>query len=146
MSEEIGTTESTGTEEGYTLEDTAGAVEDNNTEGNIDGDFNQDYADDFSVPTGQETDEDGDLVHDEDSEIFEEEYTDEELNDSMMDYIRENFDMPDKFKDVGSMIESYKHLEQKMGNFKGAPEQYELDETVFNNYSEDMLGSFSEMG
>lgn len=106
-----------------------------------DNSYDNDYKDDYSVNTEGSEQESKDEA---------EEYSEEDVNSAMMDYLRENFDMPDKFQDVGAMINSYKHLEGKMGNMKGAPEQYELEESVFDNYDESVLesvvGVASEMG
>ena len=100
------------------------------------------YTDDYSVPT-----ENTDV---EQAEANIPELSDEQMAETMMDYLKENYEMPDKFKDVGALINSYKHLEGKMGNMKGAPDMYQIDDKVFDNYSEDMLGTLTnaarEMG
>lgn len=94
-----------------------------------DNSFDADYKDDFEVPTdGSEEEE------------FED-YSQEEINDAMMDYIKENYEMPDKFKDVESLINSYKHLESKMGNMKGSPDTYELDDNIIDGMDEGILDS-----
>lgn len=93
------------------------------------------YKEDYSVPTTEETPE----------VEPEQDYSQEEINSAMLDYLKENFDLPDKFKDVGSLINSYKHLESKMGSLKGAPDTYEIDADIYDNYSEDMLGELSNV-
>lgn len=96
------------------------------------GDYKQD---DFSVPT-----EPGNPLDKKVDEINADESVDlDSLNQMMTEYMRENFDLPDKFKDIGSLINSYKHLETRLGGMKGAPAVYELDEHVFNAYDKDML-------
>lgn len=40
--------------------------------------------------------------------------------------------LPTKFKNPQDLAESYKHLEKKLGSFSGAPEEYEVPETVQN--------------
>ena len=92
----------------------------------------QNYTEDnFDVPTGEN--EYDKFVEDD------QEYDPEALNDMMMEYMRENYEIPDKFKDIGSLINSYKHLESRMGSMKGAPETYELDEQIFDAFDTDML-------
>lgn len=99
-----------------------------------DNSYDSDYAEDYSVPT-EDTEE---------VAVAEEEPSEEDMEASMLKYLQENYEMPEKFKDVGSLINSYKHLEGKMGNLKGAPETYEIDEEIFDNFSEDMLGSLTD--
>jgi len=94
------------------------------------------YADDYSVPTENTAEEQ--------AEANIPELSDEDMADNMMTYLKENYEMPDKFKDVGALINSYKHLEGKMGNMKGAPEVYQIDEKIFDSYSQDMLGSLTD--
>lgn len=100
-----------------------------------DNSYDSDYKDDFSVPT-----------EDDGSEPIEDttDYSDEDLNNAMMEYIKENYEIPEKFKDIGALINSYKHLESKMGGLKGAPETYEIDEAIFDNYSESVLSGVVE--
>lgn len=119
---EENTAEDTGTEESTEI--------DTGVENTIDESYDDDYKNDFDVPT-EATEE----------EIAnpEEDYSDEQVNEAMMDYLRENYEMPEKFKDVEALINSYKHLEGKMGNMTGAPETYELEGEVFDNFSDGVL-------
>ena len=107
-----------------------------------DNSYDQDYKDDFSV--------NAEGTQDDNQDTEPEDYSNEDINSAMMDYLRENYEMPDKFQDVEGLINSYKHLEGKMGNMKGAPEQYELEANVFDNYDEGVLesvvGVATEMG
>jgi len=108
-----------------------------------DNSFDNDYKDDFSIDTQATAEE---IANPEDNQ----DYSDEDVNEAMMDYLRENYDMPDKFQDVESLISSYKHLEGKMGQMKGAPDTYELEADVFDGYDEGILegvvGTAREMG
>ena len=107
-----------------------------------DNSYDQDYKDDYSV--------NAEGTQDDNQDTEPEDYSNEDINSAMMDYLRENYEMPDKFQDVEGLINSYKHLEGKMGNMKGAPEQYELEANVFDNYDEGVLesvvGVATEMG
>ena len=78
------------------------------------GDYKQD---DFSVPT-----EPGNPLDKKVDEIKADESVDlDSLNKMMTEYMRENFDLPDKFKDIGSLINSYKHLETRLAVVKTIP-------------------------
>jgi len=116
------TTESTESTESYGEGDTVPTQDDG-----MHNNYGMD--DDYSVNT------EGSAEDNQDTDEFNQEDFDASLND----YMRENYELPEKFKDVGAMIESYKHLEGKMGNMKGAPETYELEDSVFDNYSEAVL-------
>lgn len=98
-----------------------------------DGHYTDYENDNFEVPTEpNQLDE-----HVEDPDTDEVDY--DSLNEMMTEYMREQFELPDKFKDIGSLVNSYKHLESRLGSMKGAPETYELDEAVFDSFDEDML-------
>ena len=124
------TTESmdTGVEESYTGMESEGQE---GSEGQEDNSYDMDYKDDFEVPT-EDTEEEA-------AEAEAEEYSQEDINEAMMEYIRDNYELPDKFKDVESLINSYNHLEGKMGSLKGAPDQYEINDDIFNAYGEATL-------
>lgn len=126
------TTESTETDysEGSFGGETEQAVE---TSTETDDVSYEDYKENnFDIPT-QDDGEDGTDIEET------EEYSEDDINAAMMEYLQENFEMPDKFKDVGALISSYKHLEGKMGSVTGAPETYEIEEGVFENYSDTVL-------
>ena len=48
-------------------------------------------------------------------------------DDEDMQPEKPEFELPEKFKDVNDLIKSYQMLEGKIGNFKGAPEKYEIE-------------------
>jgi len=127
------TTESmdTGVEESYTGMESEGQEGSEGSEGQEDNSYDMDYKDDFEVPT-EDTEEEA-------AEAEAEEYSQEDINEAMMEYIRDNYELPDKFKDVESLINSYNHLEGKMGSLKGAPDQYEINDDIFNAYGEATL-------
>jgi hypothetical protein len=82
-------------------------------------------------------------VEEEITEIDFENMSEEELADVMQyleNYKEEaaeeqapEYELPSKFKDVNDLIKSYQMLEGKIGNFKGAPEQYEIEGADMND-------------
>lgn len=102
----------------------------------VDNSYDSDYKDDYSVPT--------EATPEEIAEQNVPEKTSEQLKDEMFAYVKENYEVPDKFKDIGSLINSYKHLEGKMGSMKGAPETYQINDDIYDSFSEDMLGSLTD--
>lgn len=68
------------------------------------------------------------------------------LHQMMTEYMREKFELPEKFKDVGSLINSYKHLESRLGSLKGAPEVYEIDGKVVDTFEPDLLNDIVSIG
>lgn len=113
---------------------------DTNTEGqdtNTEPHYTDYQEDNYEVPTNPEDDP-------ESQEKEEDDVDEESLHEMMTEYMREKFELPEKFKDVEGLINSYKHLESKMGSMKGAPEQYELDENVIDYFGEDMMSGITE--
>jgi len=94
--------------------------------------YNADYKDDYSV-NSQGTEEENQYTE---PEV---DYSEDEINSAMMEYLKDNYEIPEKFNDIGALINSYKHLEGKIGNLKGAPENYEIDAEVFDHYSDSVL-------
>ena len=113
------TTETTETTTDYSVPTSDVSMDTNDNHADYSyGDYKQD---DFSVPT-----EPGNPLDKKVDEINADEAVDlDSLNQMMTEYMRENFDLPDKFKDIGSLINSYKHLETRLGAMKGAPAVYE---------------------
>ena len=95
--------------------------------GYIESDINsntQEVKDDFEIPADSEDFNFDDMTDDQlDAVIKElEQYEDDEPAEE-----KPEFELPDKFNNVDDLVKSYKMLEGKIGNFKGAPEAYELD-------------------
>jgi len=109
-----------------------------NTTETTDTSYDADIKNDFEVPTEGSLEEDQ-LLDDVRKEEETEDQTHNEIKEAMMEYLKENYELPDKFKDVESLINSYKHLESKLGSLKGAPEEYEINEDVYENFGEEVL-------
>jgi len=84
--------------------------------------FNDQTEDNFDIPTDDIDDIDFDSMSDEQLDSFISQIESEEIDDEDGEY-----QLPEKFNDVESLVKSYQMLESKIGNFKGAPEEYHID-------------------
>lgn len=81
---------------------------------------------DFEVPMTEDGDFDYENMTEEQLDTLIEELDQYKDEDGDSDE-KSEYELPEKFKDVESLVKSYKMLESKVGNFKGAPETYEID-------------------
>lgn len=83
----------------------------------------QEVREDFAIPTTEDSNFDFDNMSEEQlDKVIAELEAMEEANPAEPEYT-----LPDKFNNVDDLAKSYKMLEAKMGNFKGAPETYNID-------------------
>ncbi|RLC46812.1 MAG: hypothetical protein DRH57_05310 [Candidatus Cloacimonadota bacterium] len=95
--------------------------------GYIESDINsntQEVKDDFEIPTDEEETFDFENMTDDQLDAVIKELDDIDEDETPED--KPEFELPDKFNNVDDLVKSYKMLEGKIGNFKGAPEAYEL--------------------
>jgi len=95
--------------------------------GYIESDVNtteQDTAENFDIPTDSEGNFDFDNMTDAQLDNVIKEL---EAQEAEMPIEKPEYTLPDKFNNVDDLVKSYKMLEGKVGNFKGAPETYSGD-------------------
>jgi len=91
--------------------------------------YPEEAKDDFDIPLTEDGEYDFDNMTESQIESLLEKL-DAEIEDEPEE---EGFQLPEKFKDVESLVKSYQMLESKVGNFKGAPEEYSIEGVDMNS-------------